>query len=793
MTPPILIAAAVRHRVESRLLASFDDWWQVPAVVVAAAAVAALVIWIYRRDAVELRPAIAALLAACRLAALAAVAAALFDVERIAEHEIVLPSRVAVVVDTSASMSLAAADAGAATRSRRATDLLVDDGLIAALRGRHEVDVWRFDADVEPVVRLPVDAAGAAAVDERWPERLAARGPETRLGEAVERVLADGPAGTLSGIVVLSDGGGNAGVDPAVSAAAAAEAGVAVHAVGIGVDRLPDDVRVADLVVPARVFPGDRFPVTAFLQSQGFSGRAVRVELVAGAAGSEGGGGATSKAIDAVEVALGADGELVPVRFDVPGIAAAGRQTLTVRVLPPPGGSSDPDDARQAEVEVVDRVTRVLLMAGGPGREYQFMRNVLARDRSFSVDVLLGTAAPGISQDARRVLDAFPSSDEALGEYDAVVAIDPDWRAVDPAGQARLERWIASESGGLVMVAGPVFTESWIGDPRSNGMRDLAPVELRRAGAGVTPDLDRSAPRPLEFTREGAEAEFLWLASTRGTSDAIWREFPGVHACFPADGPKAGATEYLRVAGPSAAGGSTFLAGHWYGAGLVAWVGSGELWRLRSIDPAAHERLVAQLLRHVSQGRLLRGARRARLIVDRDRCPVGGEVTVRLVAGDPEAVARPPACRVVSPDGTATPLRLEAEPARPGTLRGSFVAAREGGWLVEVDTVAGDERLSRRVEAHLPERELARPVMDRGTLAHLAATTGGTARFLADGDWADAETAALATAFPDRSRHEYETGGADLGFKRRLNAALLAAAAGSLCLEWILRRLARLA
>ena len=83
--------------------------------------------------------------------------------------------------------------------------------------------------------------------------------------------------------------------------------------------------------------------------------------------------------------------------------------------------------------------------------------------------------------------------------------------------------------------------------------------------------------------------------------------------------------------------------------------------------------------------------------------------------------------------------------------------------------------------------------MDRGTLAHLAAATGGTARFLADGDWADAETAALATAFPDRSRHEYETGGADLGFKRRLNAALLAAAAGSLCLEWILRRLARLA
>jgi hypothetical protein len=793
MTPPILIAAAdVRHRVESRLLESFDDWWQMPAVVLAAAAVAALVVWFYRRDAVELRPALAAVLAGCRLAALAAVAAAVFDVERIAEHEIVLPSRVAVVVDTSASMSLPAADAGE-SRSRRATGLLLEDGLLAALRRRHEVDVWRFDADVEPVTRLPVDAAGAGPGDDRWPERLAARGAETRLGEAVERVLADGPAGTLSGIVVLSDGGGNAGVDPAAAAAAAAAADVTVHAVGIGVDRLPDDVRVADLVVPARVFPGDRFPVTAFLQAQGFAGRTVRVELVESGPTAAESGGSTPTVGDAIEVALGADGDLVPVRFEVPGIATAGRRTLTVRVLPPPGGRADPDDARQADVEVVDRVTRVLLMAGGPGREYQFMRNVLARDRSFTVDVLLGTASPGISQDARRVLDAFPPSDEALGEYDAVVAIDPDWRAIDPAGQARLDRWVARESGGLVMVAGPVFTESWLGDPRSSGIRDLAPVELRRGGAVALPPGDHSAPRPLEFTREGAEAEFLWLASTRGASEAIWREFPGVHACFPADGPKAGATEYLGVAGPSAATGATFLAGHYYGAGIVVWIGSGELWRLRSVDPAAHERLVTQLLRHVSQGRLLRGARRARLIVDRDRCPVGGEVTVRLVAGDPEAVVRPPACRLVAPDGTTAPLRLEPEPARPGTLRGSFVAAREGGWLVEVETIAGDERLSRRVEAHLPERELARPVMDRGTLTHLATATGGTARFLADGGWTAAASEALATALPDRSRHEYETGGTDVAFKRRLNAALLAAAAGSLCLEWILRRLARLA
>ncbi|MFM7245755.1 MAG: hypothetical protein ACKO40_16490 [Planctomycetaceae bacterium] len=782
----LLAVTDVRHRVESRLLAACDDWWQVPALVVAALLVAAAAVWIYRRDAVELRPTTAALLTTLRLAALAGVAAAVFDVERIVEHEIVLPSRVAVVVDTSASMSLAAADADDAPRSRRAAELLGADGLVAALRQRHEVDIWRFGAEVEPIARLPMTATDAAA-DGGWAERLGAEGVETRLAEGVVGPLADGPAGTLAGIVVLSDGGANAGADPATASAAARAAGVAVHAIGIGADKLPDDVRIADLIVPARVFPGDRFPVTAFLRAQGFAGRTVLVELVERAAEAADADEATGTVLDAIDVVLAADGELVPVRFDVPGIRTAGRRTLGVRLASPVerGGLV----GRRAELEVVDRVTRVLLMASGPGREYQFLRNVLSRDRSFSVDVLLETAAPGSSQDARRVLDAFPATDEALADYDAVVAIDVDWRGVDPAGQARLERWVGREAGGLVLVAGPVFTQSWLDDPRSAGLRDLAPVEVRRSSALAVADRDLSSPQPLEFTREGRDAEFLWLAPTRGGSDAIWREFPGVHACFPVDGTKAGATEYLTLgrAGP------LFLAGQYYGAGVVAWVGSGELWRLRSLDPAAHERLATQLLRHVSQGRLLRGARRAQLIVDRDRCPVGGEVTVRVVAADPGAVVRTPAARIAAPDGSTTPLRLEAEAARPGTLRGSFVAAREGGWLVEVDAVAGDERLTRRVEAHLPERELARPLLDRGTLAHLADATGGTVRFLADGGWTEADTAAVVAACPDRTRREYETGGTDAAFKRRLNAILLAGVAGCLGMEWLIRRIARLA
>jgi hypothetical protein len=796
-SPSLFAVAEVRHRLTSRLVEGFDEWWQMPALVLAGLAIAAVVVWMYRRDAAELHPGVAAGLAGLRLAAFGAVALALLDFERIAEHEIVLPSRVAVLVDSSASMSLA--DTGDTPRAEEARTLLADGGLLAALAARHEVSVWRFDADAETLARLPrrSDATPESPASAAWQEQVAPRGYETRLGEAIDRVLDAEPDGVLAGVVVLTDGGNNAGVDPRSAAARAAAAGVAIHAIGIGADMPPANVRIADLLAPPRVFPGDRFAVTAFLQAQGLATTPVRVELVAGAADGRP-PAADARVIDAVEARLAADGELAPVRFDVPGLAGAGRRTLAVRVVPPPADRTPADDVQATDVEVVDRVTQVLLMAGGPSREYQFMRNVLKRDRSFAVDVILGTAAAGVSQDARRILDAFPGSDEALAEYDAVVAFDYDWRVLEPAAQARLDRWVAAESGGLVFVAGNVFMDAWLADPRTATIRGLFPVDLRRPGQVTGGDAGGGAlARPLEFTRDGLDAEFLWLAGSRAASEAVWREFPGVHACFPSDGTKPGATVYARAAaraGSGAVAGDVYAVGQFYGSGIVLSFGSGELWRLRAIADGAYERLVTQIVRHVSQGRLLRGGRRGRLIVDRDRFPVGGTVTVRVVATDPAAVPRAGGCRAVAPDGTRLPVTLAADPARPGTLQGSFVASREGAWEIEVEPVApGDERLTRRIQVQLPDRELARPKLDRGLLVQLADVSGGRARFVADGPLSAGDMEALAESLPDRSRREYETGAADTGFKERLNAALLAAGCGLLCVEWIVRRLARLA
>jgi hypothetical protein len=830
--PCLAVTDGVKHRVSSALVEGFSQWWQMPLLIAALVAVTAWVAWMYRRDAAELPRGVGLVLLGLRLGALATLAAAYLDLERIAEHEVVFPSRVAVVVDASASMTLpegldAGADAAAGvapTRSTRAVEVLERGGVLAALAPTHEVSVWRFDADAESLTVLPRTSEDAPApVPESavapeeaketssegdWRQRLQPRGFETRIGEALVRVVDQEPPGTLAGVILLTDGGNNAGVDPAAAAGQLAKAGVPVFSVGTGSDRLPTNVRVADLLSPARVYPGDRFSVQGYLQAQGLAGQTVKVELADRSAPEGADDGAAAKGgrvIDATEVVLAADGELAGVRFEVPGLEAPSRHELVLRIVPPAGDRTPGDDSQVAEVEVVDRVTQVLLMASGPTREYQFMRNVLERDKSFAVDVLLGTATRGASQDARRILESFPTTAEELSTYDCIVAFDVDWRLLDPAAQARLERWVSRESGGLVLVAGNVFMDAWIADPQTTVVRGLHPVELRRAGQGLVDEpAGFEEPMPLQFTRDGTDAEFLWLAGSRIASQTVWSEFKGIFSCFDATVAKPGATVYARVAppgsaavGPSAeARGPISMAGQFYGSGSVFYLGSGETWRLRSLEDALFERLTTQLVRHVSQGRLLAGSRRARVLVERDRYPVGATVVVRVVAadGDGGTALAGAVCRVAGPDGVSVTVPLSADPGRPGVLQGGFVASREGGWRIDVDLGDGSgEVVSRRVQARLPDRELERPRLDRGLLERLGGITGGSAHFLVDAPWGPTESAALAARIPDKSRREYETGAPDGAFKRRLNAFLLALGVGLLCVEWILRRLVKLA
>jgi hypothetical protein len=791
-----------------------DERWRYAALAAVGAAVLGLVVYMYRRDAAELRGGVGLLLLGLRVVALAGLLVYFLDIEQRTERQVVNHSRVLLLVDTSQSMGFRDGDASAVpaapSRIEQVVDELRDGRLIPELREVHDVTVVSFDRASEHVASFPKLVEGAAVEGDGakpesapasrkldWEQALLPQGAETRLGQALKQLIAEEGATPVSAIVVISDGGQNAGVAPQSVIEAARAAQIPVHAVGVGSDRQPKNIRVADFVAPTRAYPGDAFTVTGYVQAQGLSGRAAKVELYSRDASDKSGPGVLE---ESRRVTLGVDGEMLPVKFELKP-EAVGRRTYRLQIERLREDLNVNDNRQEADVEIVDRKTRVLLLAGGPTREYQFLRNQLRRDKDVTVDVLLQSAQPGISQGANEILFDFPSTKDDLYKYDAVVAFDPDWNALSAEQVKLLESWVAEEAGGLIAVAGPIYTDSWVRNPAMAAVRNLYPVEFyKRFTLLNDAEYGSTTPWPIEFTREGLEAEFLWIDDARGQSQLAWESFPGVYGYFSVKGPKPGATVYGRYSDPEAALGDelpVYFAGHFYGSGRVFYLGSGEMWRLRAVDPAYFEQFYTKLIRHASQGRLLRGSKQGALLVERDRYLLGNTVVVRAQLSDAqhEPLDLPAVnLQVTRPDSTIQTVVLKADPARKGMYGGQFTVLQEGAFRLDLpvpETI--DDQLTRRIQVKVPDLERENPRRNDALLSEIALGTGGRYYIGLPAALGAGESPPLVAQLRDRTETTILSGAPNRGFEKQLMTWLLGVICGALCLEWLVRRLNKLA
>jgi hypothetical protein len=803
-------------------LRSFDDE-RLPIALIAAAAIGLVaIVWqFYRRDAVELGRGTRFSVMLLRCLALAGLIVFFLGIERRTTRDIVHNSQVALLVDVSQSMGLGENENSSdtsASRIKAVVSALENSPLIAEMRQTHDLNVARFDEEVEPVVTLPKSressaesqvpeiAASNPALGSRpsalgsidWSKELQPKGTQTRLGQALAdqlRLYRDAP---LAGVIVVSDGAQNAGIEPGAAIDAAQQLKVPIFTVGVGSAAKQRNVAIRDLVVPTRAFPSDTLNVTGYLQANGYPNQSVEVELTRRRTQDPTGGGTP---VDSERVMLGGDGEMVPVSFDIePG--EPGTFVFQLRVQAPPNDGNPRDNAREAEIEIIDRKTRVLLFASGPMRDYQFLRNQLHRDESMIVDVCLQTGQAGISQDANKILDRFPGTAEELYPYDCIVAFDPDWTKLDAAQVELVEKWVSEEAGGMVAIAGPIETSKWIRSTEHAKLRDLYPVVFQnRLTLMEDGQTGGATPWPLEFGRAGREAKFLWLDKNAEDSEAAWDDFPGVYGYFAVKGEKPGATVYARFSNPeTGAPGErpVYLAGQFYGAGQVFYLGGGEMWRLRRVDPAYFEVLYTKLIRHVSQGRILRGSARGALLVERDRYELGETVVVRARLSDPQhkpLTDDSVTAQLLRPDGSAEPVKLKAETEKPGMYVGQATVLQEGTYQLALSLPGtSEEPLSRYLQVRVPDLERTHAERNDPLLTSIAKETGGIYYHqLGAAIRGDGSTPPLGKSIPSRAEVKVVKGAPDKEFAKAQMHWLLGLVAGSLFLEWILRRVNRLA
>lgn len=799
-------------------LAQFDDPRTFWAVLGALGLVTLFyVVWLYRRESVSLSRTAAIVFPLLRLVAWLGAALYFLGLEKRIDQEVVRDSQVAVLVDTSQSMSVKDVQLdsdSSQSRSAAIAAALQESSLLNQLRKNNDVEVLTFDRQMRRIAGWPrlrphggdvddlrsellsSDAADQEPVD--WPAALEPRGTETRLGDALLEVLKQQRQGPLAGVVVISDGGQNVGIDPLSLLDGADREPPPFYAVGLGSKNARKNLRVQELAAPSRVYPSDSTTVTGVVHAGGFAGRTVEVQLFAREAQAD---AASAVVIDQKSITLDQNQQTLPVEFEIEPKAIGGLN-LRLQIVAPADDQYSEDDSREVEVEVVEANTHVLLIAGGASRDYQFLRNQLYRDEHATVDVWIQSAHEGISQEADKILLEFPSEKDELYEYDCIIAFDANWEFLDARQVDLLESWVAEEAGGLIVVAGPVYTLSWSQSPELAKIRALYPVEFQRRLTLLDDGLYGSkTPWPILFTREGEDATYLWLAENEAESRMLWTEFPGVYGCYAVKGPKPGARVLGWYGDPDASLSQdypVYMAEQFYGSGRVFYVGSGELWRLRALDPAYFEFLTTRLIRHVSQGRLLKGSSHGRLMVEQDRYTVGDDVVVRaqvLSSNREPLTAEQLTARLVDNRGESQPLQLAVDQNRPGNYLGQLSVLEPGTYSIELSLPdAVDERLVRKIQVVTPDLEFDDTRRNEDLLLALAERTQGRyyptlpAAIFGEGDLAPIEQ-----LIPSRAETRTLRGTPDGDFTRWLNTVLLGVICGALCLEWLLRRLMKLA
>jgi hypothetical protein len=425
-------------------------------------------------------------------------------------------------------------------------------------------------------------------------------------------------------------------------------------------------------------------------------------------------------------------------------------------------------------VHVVKKPIRVLLFAGGPTRDYQFVRALFVREadrKRAEVAIYIQVARPEIVQDvpAERLLKGFPSvltgTDDPkksaeekyynLSQYDLIIAFDPDWTQLSEGQLGLLEKWVGTHAGGLILVGGPVNTfqlARGVNAEKGKPILDLFPVFLedsRLQGLGIErPSTD---PWSLNFPGAASDMEFLKLDEDNKDQLAGWENFfggkpaaggqasprRGFYNYYPVKAVKPNATVVATFTDPRArlADGKEqpYLVTMPYGSGKVVYLGSGESWRLRQYREAYHERFWTKLARYAGSGNLSRTTRHGQLVMGKTFTAHNYvRVEAQLFGPDmlPLARTQKPKLQIKPPSGVNMPALVEMQ-AKPGGesdwagwFQARFLVPAPGNYELTLEIPGTSDMLSQKFTVKEANAELDNTRPDFGFLRRAASDAG---------------------------------------------------------------------
>ena len=217
-------------------------------------------------------------------------------------------------------------------------------------------------------------AARIGALDELHPAA-----PVTHIGDSLKQFADETADLPIGAVVLLSDGADNSGGIDQGTIAALRNRHIPVHTVGFGLEQVPHDVEISDVVVAPRALADSRLSATVSLHQRGYAGRKTTLTVRDG-----------DKVLTSRPITLAADGaaQTEALLFNA-GAAGAKTLSFSVEVQPDEENRNNNNVTRLVNVDSDKR--RILYVEGEPRWEYKFIRRAEDDDRIVQVASMLRT------------------------------------------------------------------------------------------------------------------------------------------------------------------------------------------------------------------------------------------------------------------------------------------------------------------------------------------------------------------------------------------------------------------
>lgn len=654
------------------------------------------------------------------------------------------------------------------TRLERVKEWLARDGgrRLRELTARHKLQAHAQSTTVRLV---------GTAVDDHQVDDLLTRigaieptGGESRLGANLREVLNNLRGAPPSSVVLVTDGLTTHGEPLPQAAQYAARKNIPVFTIGVGDAGEQRDLELHDLLVDNVVFVDDIVTFEAKLSGQGFAGREVTVALR-----QKG----TEAPLDQRTYKVGPAGEDVKIR-----LAHRPKEPGTIEYVldvPPQERELVTDNNRiERSVEVLKEKIRVLFVESYPRYEFRFLKNLLEREATVELKVLLLDSDPEYVQQDRSAIEFFPTRKQDLFDQDVIILGDVAPSLFTPAQLENLRDFVRVKGGGLLLIAGASFTPR---SYRDTLLEDLLPVEI---GPATNRDVGASGGFTPRLTLEGQANPIFRFAADDEENARIWRNMPRLYWFARVEKAKPGA-QVLAENPEEARDGTPYplVATQFFGAGRTYFQAFDSTWRWRyRVEELYHARYWIQAVRYLARSKLLGKNRSVELLADRRQYRRGDPINLRVRFLDESLAPRTGegVTLAIEDDRQGnTPLELKPLAGKPSVFEGTLTRSHDGRYRARLSSPSLEgQPPTVDFVVRPPPGELDRVQMNEPDLRAVAELTGARYFPLKDAD-------DLFSVLPPGQRVALHT---DPPFSIWNSWPVLALFALLLALEWVVRK-----